>query len=111
MLRALTPGGTDLSVEDLVQSINFIMPQKQRGTDDCGCFVIAWAVIWLRIDGPPTHGVHLDQNQLRGWLERCLEHESFELPPTLSRAASALATAAAAAVPSSSPLLLGINCK
>jgi hypothetical protein len=94
MLRAVTPGGANLSVEELVQSINFIMPQKQQGNNDCGCFVIAWVVIWLRIGGLPTHSVHLDLNQLRGWLEQSLESECFELPPTHSRASLAVATAA-----------------
>jgi hypothetical protein len=83
MLRNMAPGpGSDpfVSDADLANSFECRQPQRQQGTAECGCFVIAWAVLWLQ-GMDPCSTRQLQQSGLRAWLEDCLQHSRFVAPP------------------------------
>lgn len=65
--------------EELGSLVQRKIPQRQTGSTDCGCFVIAWAVLWC--EGTDPCSVQLEQGQLRPWIDQCLRTGKFSSPP------------------------------
>ena len=68
-----------LQEPDRLAKVRYERPQRQDGFDDCGCFVIAWAVLWC--EGTDPRSVRLRQEHLREWILQCLRNQRFTSPP------------------------------
>ena len=69
----------------IFSNVQYIVPQSQRNSSDCGAFAIANA--FLLLSKIPPQSIYLQQSQLRNHILQSLRAQSFALFPATSKCA------------------------